>query len=95
MPYRPPPLHWLLLAVERGLPLDEIHALTKIDPWFLRQIDQIISLKKRVAAVTVETVSADLLREAKRNGISDEELSQIWKTTTAAIRNQRAKLRVA
>ena len=35
---RPDRIHWLMLAIERGLPLDEVASLTKIDPWFLRQI---------------------------------------------------------
>jgi carbamoyl-phosphate synthase large subunit len=92
---RPDRIHWLFLAIERGLSLDEIFALTKIDPWFLRQIDEIVAVKRRLATVTLETVSPDLLREAKRNGISDEELSQIWKTTSAAVRHQRAKSHLA
>src|ERR1700689_4680105 len=38
---RPAPIHWLMLAIERGLPLEEAASLTKIDPWFLRQLDEI------------------------------------------------------
>jgi carbamoyl-phosphate synthase large subunit len=88
---RPDRIHWLLVAIDRGLGLDEIATITKIDPWFLRQLDEIVSLKKRLARVTVQTVSPELLREAKRNGVSDEQLSQIWKTTPAVVRHQRAK----
>ncbi len=92
---RPDRIHWLLVAIERGLPLDEIASITKIDPWFLRQLDDIVALKKRLATVTPETITPQLLREAKRNGVSDEQLSQIWKTTPAAVRNLRAKAGVA
>src|ERR1700680_4916894 len=59
-------IHWLLLAIERGLDLGESGRLTKIDPWFLRQLEEIAVLNRRLAALTVETVPADLLREAKR-----------------------------
>src|SRR5205085_11550602 len=67
---RPDRIHWLLLAIERGLALDEIQSLTKIDPWFLSQMEEIAAINHRVAIVTVDTVSPELLREAKRNGAS-------------------------
>jgi carbamoyl-phosphate synthase large subunit len=92
---RPDRIHWLLVALERGLGVAEIGALTKIDPWFLRQLDEIATLNKRLASVTIETVSPDLLREAKRMGTSDEQLAAVWKTTTAAVRHQRAKSKLA
>src|ERR1700724_3434107 len=88
-------IHWLMTAVERGLPAQEICELTKIDPWFIQQLQEIIALNKRLASVTLETASRDLLREVKRHGTSDEYLAQIWKTTPAAVRLQRARYGVA
>jgi carbamoyl-phosphate synthase large subunit len=88
-------LHWLLTAVERGLPATEICDLTKIDPWFIQQCEEINAMNRRAASVTVETASKDLLREVKRHGTSDEALAQIWKTTPAAVRLQRARYGVA
>ncbi len=88
-------LHWLLTAVERGLPASEICDLTKIDPWFIQQCEEINAMNRRAAGVTVETASKDLLREVKRHGTSDETLAQIWKTTPAAVRLQRARYGVA
>ena len=92
---RPNRIHWILTAVERGLPLHEICELTKIDPWFIHQIDEIVTANRRAASVTVETASKDLLREVKRIGTSDEHLAQIWKTTPAVVRLQRARYGVA
>jgi carbamoyl-phosphate synthase large subunit len=88
-------LHWLLTAIERGLPATEIFDLTKIDPWFVQQCEEINAMNRRAANVTVETASKDLLREVKRHGTSDEALAQIWKTTPAAVRLQRARYNVA
>src|SRR5437667_11064428 len=48
-------------------------------------------MNRRAAAVTVETASKELLREAKRHGTSDEQLAQIWRTTSASVRLQRAR----
>jgi carbamoyl-phosphate synthase large subunit len=92
---RPDRIHWILTAVERGLPATEICDLTSIDPWFIHQIEELNAMNRRAAGVTVETASRDLLREAKRNGTSDEQLAQIWKTTPAAVRLQRARYGVA
>jgi carbamoyl-phosphate synthase large subunit len=92
---RPDRIHWILTAVERGLPLAEICDLTKIDPWFIHQIEELTAVNRRAASVTVETASKDLLREAKRVGASDEQLAQIWKTTPAVVRLQRARYNVA
>jgi carbamoyl-phosphate synthase large subunit len=91
---RPNRIHWILTAAERGLPAHEICELTKIDPWFIHQIEEIIQVNRRAASVTVETASKDLLREVKRIGSSDEYLAQIWKTTPAAVRLQRARYNV-
>src|SRR6202165_3827136 len=60
---RPDRIHWLMLAIERGLPLDEVASLTKIDPWFLRQLAEIAAINRRLGKVTVETVPPPLLRE--------------------------------
>jgi carbamoyl-phosphate synthase large subunit len=92
---RPNRIHWILTAVERGLPAAEICDLTKIDPWFIHQIEEIVQANRRAASVTVETASKDLLREVKRVGTSDEHLAQIWKTTPAVVRLQRARYGVA
>ena len=91
---RPDRIHWILTAVERGLPAQEICELTKIDPWFIHQIEEIAAANRRAATVTVETASKDLLREVKRVGTSDEQLAQLWKTTPAVVRLQRARYNV-
>src|SRR5467141_434534 len=78
---RPDRIHWLLVALERGISSKEMAELTKIDPWFIQQMQEIVAVNKRLASVTIETVPVDLLREAKRIGTSDEQLARLWKTT--------------
>src|SRR5580700_3974049 len=92
---RPDRIHWLLTAVDKGLPAEEICELTKIDPWFIHQIEELVAMNRRAATVTVETASKELLREVKRHGTSDEQLAQIWKSTPASVRLQRARYGVA
>src|ERR1700746_2614943 len=92
---RPDRIYWLLTAMERGLHTEEICELTKIDPWFIHQIEELTAMNRRAASVTVETASKDLLHEVKRHGASDEQLAQIWRTTPALVRLQRARYGVA
>jgi carbamoyl-phosphate synthase large subunit len=92
---RPDRIHWLFVALERGFSAKEAIELTKIDPWFIEQLQEIIAVNKRLASVTVETVPEDLLREGKRIGTSDEQLAQMWKTTPAAVRHRRAKAHIS
>jgi carbamoyl-phosphate synthase large subunit len=92
---RPDRIHWLFVALERGISAKEAVELTKIDPWFIQQLIEIIAVNKRLASVTVETVPEDLLREGKRIGTSDEQLAQMWKTTPAAVRHRRAKAHIS
>src|SRR4029077_15319360 len=88
---RPDRIYWLLTAMERGLPAQEFCELTKIDPWFIHQIEELTAMSRRAASVTVETASKELLHEVKRHGFSDEQLAQIWRTTPASVRLQRAR----
>ncbi|HUK30268.1 MAG TPA: carbamoyl-phosphate synthase large subunit [Candidatus Acidoferrum sp.] len=92
---RPDRIHWLFVALERGLKEKEIHELTKIDPWFLAQMREIVDMHKRIAGVTLETVTPELLREAKRMGTSDEQLAKLWNTTPTAVRLTRHKMKLA
>ncbi len=92
---RPDRIHWLLVALERGISSKEMAELTKIDPWFIQQMQEIVAVNRRLASVTIETVPEDLLLEAKRMGTSDEQLAQLWKTTPAAVRHCRTKAHIA
>lgn len=55
--------------------VEQIGALTRIDPWFLHQMEQIVNLEGRLRAFTLDNVPADLLRQAKRMGFSDAQLA--------------------
>ncbi len=76
-------------ALERGWTVDELHALTKIDPWFLTQFSQIVELQRSAALVGLRGISSDMLRTLKRAGISDRELGRTLGTNEDAVRNAR------
>src|ERR1700687_2129578 len=60
---RPDRIHWLLVALERGISSKEMVELTKIDPWFVQQMQEIVAVKRRLASVTLEKVPVGVLRE--------------------------------
>jgi carbamoyl-phosphate synthase large subunit len=91
---RPDRIHWLFEALERGMTRDEVCSLTRIDPWFIRQMEDMVALDRRTAATTVGAAPRELLLEAKRSGASDEELAKLWKTTAAKVRTRRQELGV-
>ncbi|HEV2304624.1 MAG TPA: carbamoyl-phosphate synthase large subunit, partial [Candidatus Acidoferrales bacterium] len=87
----PDRIHWLLTALRRGMKVEEINALTKIDPWFLRQMEEAVAVEKEIAGANVNSISSELLKKAKRNGVSDEQLAQIWRTSPEQVRATREK----
>jgi carbamoyl-phosphate synthase large subunit len=77
-----------------GMGLDELHAHTKIDPWFLAQIKEIVDTELEVEKRTLESIGKDDLRELKRMGFSDRRLAHLLKTTEDAVRTRRHALGV-
>src|SRR5262249_41236957 len=68
----PERLMYLRYALHQGMTVKELHKMTGVDPWFLFQLKEITATEKELAQQTAETLSRELLREAKRGGISDE-----------------------
>ncbi|WP_353648415.1 carbamoyl-phosphate synthase large subunit [Nakamurella sp. A5-74] len=62
-------------AIRAGISVEAIHEATDIDPWFLDQIALVTSIADEVAAA--DSLGADLLRRAKRYGLSDADLAQL------------------
>ena len=90
----PDRIHWLFEALERNMTRDEVCSLTKIDPWFIRHMEEMVALDRRIAATSFRDAAPELLLEAKRSGASDEELAKLWKTTAAEVRARRNELGV-
>ncbi|HYK17929.1 MAG TPA: carbamoyl-phosphate synthase large subunit, partial [Bryobacteraceae bacterium] len=90
----PDRIHWLFEAIERGMTRDEIHSLTKIDPWFIRQMEEMVALDRQVASTSLTKCSRELLLASKRSGASDEELAKLWNVKSASVRARRHELGV-
>ena len=75
-------------AIRDGMAIDEIHALTHIDPWFLRAIELIVDMYGRLAS-TAPTLSATMLLEAKGLGFSDQAIEKLVGVSPGSIRETR------
>ena len=75
-------------AIERGWPLEEVHRLTHMDPWFLTQFRQIVDMARAATAAGPAMSDAEL-REFKRAGFSDADLARLTKTDEDAWRARR------
>ena len=81
-------------AFAMGMSVDEVFALTKIDPWFLVQIEQIVKIELELETTSLENIDATTLRALKQKGFSDRRLAKQLKTTDTAIRDKRKALGV-
>jgi carbamoyl-phosphate synthase large subunit len=68
----------LLFAFEAGYSVESLEEITHIDPWFLDQLEQIIEMQGELKRFAAASVPAPVLREAKRFGLSDAHLGEIW-----------------
>ncbi|MBS0316481.1 MAG: carbamoyl-phosphate synthase large subunit [Proteobacteria bacterium] len=81
-------------AFAQGMTVDEVFELTRIDRWFLAQIEQIVKIELELETVTLADIDAATLRALKQKGFSDRRLARQLKTTDTAIRELRQRLGV-
>jgi carbamoyl-phosphate synthase large subunit len=81
-------------AFRLGMSVDEVFALSKIDPWFLVQIEDLLRQEKSLAGRTLDSLNADQLRALKRSGFADARLAVLLGTDTGAMRAYRHALGV-
>ncbi|MDD2691989.1 MAG: carbamoyl-phosphate synthase large subunit [Simplicispira sp.] len=88
-------------AFAMGLSVDEVFELTKIDRWFLVQIEQIVKIELDIDQLAADkgegalaALDATTLRTLKQKGFSDRRLAKLLKTTEKAVRDQRRALNV-
>ncbi|HLM55698.1 MAG TPA: carbamoyl-phosphate synthase large subunit [Pyrinomonadaceae bacterium] len=85
---------YVTYALQQGWPISEIHRLSKIDPWFLEQILDVMEIQKGVEGRKLEEISADDLREFKSAALSDRRLAYLTGRTEMEVREYRKGLGV-
>ncbi len=83
-------LYYIRYAFKAGMSLEQVHELTRIDPWFLDNILELTEIEAELRQVTrLEDVDDSLLLKAKRHGFSDRQLSFWWAASEMDIRQHR------
>jgi carbamoyl-phosphate synthase large subunit len=87
-------VYFVMHALETGYSSEELHELTRIDPWFLDNLREIIENEAELKKETLETVSRERMRAAKRIGFSDQRLAAMLGTTEDKVRQVRKAMDV-
>ena len=90
---------YIYQAIQSGMGLDEIHQLTKIDPWFLSQLKEIYELEQEITDNRRErtedkrqkSLPSDLLLRAKQYGFSDRQIADLIDSDELSVRHLRKK----
>lgn len=64
-------------AIAMGIPLSRIHEITKIDMWFLKQYEELYALEKEISKHNIDTLTKELLLEAKQKGFADRQIAHM------------------
>ena len=76
-------------AFGAGFSLEEVHHYSKIDPWFLRQIEDLVQEELSLEKKNIADLDRTFLRHLKRKGFSDKRIAQLVKINESAVRNLR------
>ena len=88
----PQRLFWLYHALKAGHSVEELHRLTKITPWFLHEIEEIVVLEGRLRCFPVDRLPEELLEKAKRAGFADNQIAVFCSGTEAEVAARREHL---
>jgi carbamoyl-phosphate synthase large subunit len=79
-------------AIQLGLPLRRIHDITKIDMWFLREIQELARLQEQIESYSLTEIPRDLLLEAKMKGFADRQIAHMLGVLESEVHQRRLDL---
>jgi carbamoyl-phosphate synthase large subunit len=88
----PDRLNYIRFAFRSGCTIEQVQEWTSIDPWFLTEVKEAVDFESALALESLESVSRETLVRAKRDGIGDRVLAELWKTGPLAVRAKRKAL---
>ncbi|MGC1182945.1 carbamoyl-phosphate synthase large subunit [Legionella sp.] len=88
----PDRLWYIADAFRQHISLEEIHLESRIDPWFLAQIEELVLMERSVLGLAIEELDKTLLHSLKRHGFADAYLAQLFSCAEEDIRHHRKKL---
>jgi carbamoyl-phosphate synthase large subunit len=83
---------YITYALQHGVDISEIYRLSRIDPWFLDQLSQVMEIQKEVEGHKLEEIPLDLLRAFKEVALSDRRLAYLTNVSEEKVRAYRKSL---
>src|ERR671919_370816 len=83
---------YITYALQHDWPISEIYRLSKIDPWFLDQLKQVMEIQRNVEGMKLEDISGDELRAFKEVALSDRRLAYLTERSEDDVRAYRKRL---
>ena len=81
-------------AIKMGISLERIHEITKIDMWYLRQYESLVNLEKEISTYSVDTITKDLLLEAKQKGFADRQIAHMLGCLESVVYKKRKSMNI-
>jgi carbamoyl-phosphate synthase large subunit len=85
---------YITYALQHGWSIAEIYRLSRIDPWFLEQLQEVMEIQRSVEGKELEEIPADLLRAFKEAALSDRRLAYLTAKSEEEVRAYRKRLGV-
>ncbi len=79
-------------AIKLGIPFRTIHEKTRIDHWFLKQIEELIKLEKRIEEFDLDTIPRSVLFEAKQKGYADRQIAHLLQCLESEVFKKRTEM---
>ena len=81
-------------AFKLGIPFKTIQKLTKIDAWFLNQIEELVELEKEIQKHTLDSLPFDLMLDAKQKGYADRQIAHLLRCLESQVYAKRKDLKI-
>ena len=81
-------------AFKMGIPFKTIQKLTQIDAWFLNQIEELVELEKEIQKYTLDSLSRDLMMEAKQKGYADRQIAHLLRCLESQVHAKRKEMNI-
>ena len=79
-------------AIRLGIPLKTIHDITKMDYWFLRQLEELVMLELEIEKYHIDNISEELLLQAKMKGYADRQIAHLLRCLESEVYSKRTEL---
>lgn len=81
-------------AIKLGIPMKTIKEKTRIDDWFLRQIEELIALEREIEKYRLDNIPKELFLEAKQKGYADRQIAHLLRCLESEVFNKRQEFQI-